>query len=151
MKLVTGPDASHQRLAELWARSIRVWDANRQKASPGVTLLGSMLVPNMGWMDATLITMKAVSRSFRPSLIVSLVISVLSIALPFVTAHGSMDGAIKLSMFLSFIWVVWVTLAFAKFKWRALWFLLGLPLAGWWLVVLYLIAAGCAHNLKNCP
>jgi hypothetical protein len=38
-----------------------------------------------------------------------------------------------------------------KFKWRALWFLVGTPLAGWWVIALYLIALGCAHNIKNCP
>jgi hypothetical protein len=47
--------------------------------------------------------------------------------------------------------LVWVIFAFTKFKWRALWFLVGMPLTGWWLIVLYVIASGCAHNIKNCP
>jgi hypothetical protein len=47
--------------------------------------------------------------------------------------------------------VVVVVLAFAKFRCRALWSLLGAPLTGYWLFVLYLIASGCAHNVKNCP
>jgi hypothetical protein len=49
------------------------------------------------------------------------------------------------------VWIVLVVFAFTKFKWRALWFLLSTPLTGWWFIVLYLIASGCAHNVKNCP
>jgi hypothetical protein len=102
-------------------------------------------------MNASLITVKALSSSFRSSFIVSLVIAVLGIAVPFVTAPGAMDGAIKVSLFLALMWVVWVVVAFTKFKWRALWFLVGMPLAGWWLIALYMIASDCAHNIKNCP
>ncbi len=102
-------------------------------------------------MNATPTTVKALSSSFRSSFIVSLVVAVLGIAAPFVTAPGAMDGAIKVSMFLTLTWAVWVIVAFTKFKWRALWFLVGMPLTGWWLIVLYLIASGCAHNIKNCP
>lgn len=105
----------------------------------------------MGHMNATLTTVKTLSSSFRSSFITSLVVAVLGIAVPFVTAPGEMDGAIKVSKFLTLMWVVWVTFAFTKFKWRALWFLLGMPLTGWWLIVLYLIASGCAHNIRNCP
>jgi hypothetical protein len=96
-------------------------------------------------MNATPTTVKALG-SFRSSLIVSLVIAV-----AFVTAPGAMDGAIKVSMFLTLLWAVWVVFAFTKFKWRALWLLVAMPLTGWWLIVLYLIASGCAHNIKNCP
>jgi hypothetical protein len=107
-------------------------------------------VANLGRMNAAPTTVKALG-SFRSSLIVSLVIAVLGIAVAFVTAPGAMDEAIKVSMFLTLLWAVWVVFAFPKFKWRALWFLVGMPLTGWWLIVLYLIASGCAHNIKNCP
>lgn len=84
-------------------------------------------------------------------LITSLSVAVLGIAVPFVTVPGAMDGAIKVSLFLTLVWIVLVVFAFTKFKWRALWFLVGTPLTGWWLVALYLIASGYAHNVKNCP
>jgi len=102
-------------------------------------------------MNATPSTLQAISNSFRSLFIGSLVIAVLGIAVPFVTAPGSMDRAIKVSIFLTLAWIVLVVFAFTKFKWRALWCLVGTPLTCWWLVVLYLIASGCAHNIKNCP
>lgn len=102
-------------------------------------------------MKPTVSKVEALSKTFRSSFVVSLVIAVLGIAVPFVTAPGAMDGALKVCMFLTALWIIWVLFAFTKFKWRALWFLLGTPLTGWWLVVLYLIASGCAHNIKNCP
>jgi hypothetical protein len=105
----------------------------------------------MGHMNATPTTIAALSNSFRSLFIVSLVIAVLGITVPFVTAPGAMDEAIKVSMFFTLVWIVLVGFAFMKFKWRAAWFLVGTPLTGWWLVVLYLIASGCAHNVKNCP
>jgi hypothetical protein len=102
-------------------------------------------------MNAIPSTLAAISNRFRSLFIASLAIAVLGIAIPFVTAPGSMDGAIKVSIFLTLVWIVLVVFAFAKFKWRALWCLVGTPLTCWWLVVLYLIASGCAHNIKNCP
>ena len=106
---------------------------------------------SMGHMNGTRTTVKALSNSFRSFFIVSLIIAVLGIAIAFVTAPGAMDEAIRLSMFLSLVWILAVIFAFVRFQWRALWFLLGAPLSGWWLIVLYLIASGCAHNAKNCP
>ena len=117
----------------------------------GVTLLCSIRVANIRHMKATLTKVEALGNSFRSSFLVSLVIAVLGVAVPFVTAPGAMDGALKVSMFLTVVWVIWVVFAFTKFRWRALWFLLGTPLTGWWLLVLYSIASGCAHNIKNCP
>jgi len=102
-------------------------------------------------MDATLTTLKALSSSFRSSFIMSLVIAVLGIVVSFVTAPGAMDSAIEVSMFLTLVWIVWLVFAVANFKWRALWFLVGMPLTCWWLIPLYLIASGCAHNIRNCP
>jgi hypothetical protein len=90
-------------------------------------------------------------NSFRSLLIASYVIAIVGVAIPFVTAPSGMDAAIRISLLLSVTWVVVVVLAFAKFRCRALWSLLGAPLTGYWLFVLYLIASGCAHNVKNCP
>ena len=105
----------------------------------------------MGHMKAAPTKFEVLSNSFRSLFLASLVIAALGIAIPFVTAPGAMDGAIKVSMFLTLVWIVLVVFAFTKFKWRALWFLLGTPLTGWWFFVLYLIASGCGHNVKNCP
>ena len=109
------------------------------------------LVANMGYVNAASTKAEALSNSFRALLLASLVIAALGVAVPFVTAPGAMDEAIKVSMSLTLVWIVLVIFAFTKFKWRTLWFLLGTPLTGWWLVVLYSIASGCAHTLKNCP
>jgi len=105
----------------------------------------------MGHMKAALAKFEALSNSFRSLLLASLVIAAIGAAIPFVTTPGAMDGAIKVSMSLTMVWIVLVVFAFTKFKWRALWFLLGTPLSGWWFFVLYLIASGRAHNVKNCP
>jgi hypothetical protein len=105
----------------------------------------------MGHMKAAPTKSEALSNGFRSLFLASLVIAALGITIPFVTAPGAMDGAIKVSMFLTLVWIVLVVFAFTKFKWRALWFLLSTPLTGWWFIVLYLIASGCAHNVKNCP
>jgi len=60
-------------------------------------------------------------------------------------------GAPRLSVVLTLVWIGMVVFAFTKYKLRALWFLLGTPLAGYGFVVLYRIAEGCAQNVKNCP
>lgn len=84
-----------------------------------------------------------VASNFWSSFTVSLVIA----ALCFIF----FPGAPRLSALLSLVWIVAVVFAFVKFKWRAFWFLLGTPLAGYWLYIMYVIALGCAQNVKNCP
>jgi hypothetical protein len=61
------------------------------------------------------------------------------------------DLAIRASAVLAFSWLAVVVYAFIKFKKRGLWFLLGTPLIGFWFFVLFLIAWGCAHNVRACP
>jgi hypothetical protein len=102
-------------------------------------------------MKAAPTKIQALSNSFRTLFAASLVIATLGIGIPFVTAPGSMDAAIKLCMLLTLVWIALVIFVFTKFKWRGLWCLLGAPLTGYWFIVLYLIATGCAHNIKNCP
>src|SRR4051794_21888105 len=102
-------------------------------------------------MNAAPTKMQSLSTSFRTLFVASLAIAALGIAVPFVTAPGSMDAAIKFCMLLTLVWIVLVIFVFTKFKWRGLWCLLGAPLTGYWCIVLYLIASGCAHNIKNCP
>jgi hypothetical protein len=63
----------------------------------------------------------------------------------------SFPAAPKVSALLTLVWTVLLVIAFTKFKWRAFWFLLGTPLVGYWLLVMYLLYSGCAHNIKNCP
>lgn len=60
-------------------------------------------------------------------------------------------GAPKMSALLTLVWIVLVVFTFVKFKWRAFWLLLGTPLVGYWLFVVYVIASRCAQNVKNCP
>ena len=105
----------------------------------------------MPHMNAALTKIQTLSNSFQTLFVASLVIAALGIFIPFVTAPGSMDAAIKLCMLLTLVWIVLVIFVFTKFKWRGLWCLLGAPLTGYWFIVLYLIASGCAHNIRNCP
>src|SRR5215472_1357402 len=99
-------------------------------------------------MNATPTTLQ-MSNTFRSLFIASLVIAVLGIAVPFVTAPGSMDGAIKVSTFLTLAWICFGVFAFTKFKWHALWCLVGAPLTCWWLVVLYLKLRGALTTSKT--
>jgi hypothetical protein len=94
---------------------------------------------------------KNLTRNFRSLFFASLFMATLSFAVPFLIAPGARDGAIKVSVFLTMLWVALVIFAFARFKWRAFWFLLGTPLTGYWLFVLSWIASRCAENIKNCP
>jgi hypothetical protein len=63
----------------------------------------------------------------------------------------SFFGAPRMSALLTLVWIGQVVFAFTKFKWSALWFLLGTPLVGYWFFVLYQITSRCAQNIKNCP
>lgn len=94
-------------------------------------------------MNGAPLRIENVVNNFWSALTVSLVIAALDYIL--------FPGAPRVSAFLTFVWIVFVVFAFTRFKWRAFWFLLGTPLAGYWLLVLYLIASGCSQNLRNCP
>jgi hypothetical protein len=87
---------------------------------------------------------------FGSLLLISFSITVLSFGLPFLSIPLR-DEAIKLSLVLAFAWIGLMIFGFFKYRWRALWLLLGAPLVGYWPFVLYSIASACAHNIKNCP
>ena len=55
------------------------------------------------------------------------------------------------SAVLAAVWLATVVYAVIRFKKRGLWFLVGTPLIAFWFFVLFLIAWGCAHNLRACP
>jgi hypothetical protein len=80
-----------------------------------------------------------------------LVIALLALVTPMTMRAANTDVAIKASAVLAAFWIAIVVFAFAKFKMRAIWFLLGTPLICFWLFVLFLIAWGCAHTVKACP
>ena len=88
---------------------------------------------------------------FKPLLLASFAIAGATLALPLLVRPGNTDPAIKVSACLASFWGVLVMFAFWKFRRRALWFLLGTPFIGFWFFVLFLIAWGCAHNVKACP
>ena len=90
-------------------------------------------------------------KNFALLLLTSLVVAALAFAIPLLIGPGSRDEGIKVSALLACLWGVLILFAFAKFRRRALWFLLGTPFIGFWFFVLFLIAWGCAHNLKACP
>lgn len=91
------------------------------------------------------------TNSFRSLLLASLLMAALCFAVPFLVAPGAWDGAIKVSEFLTMLWIILVIVAFTKFKWRGFWFFIGAPLVGYWFYVLYSIVLACAENIKNCP
>lgn len=94
--------------------------------------------------------MNRVTSDFRSLLLSSFAVAALSFALPFF-ALPTEAAAFKFSLLLAFVWISMVVFAGVKYRWRALWLLFGVPLVGYWFVVLYSIAAACAQNIKNCP
>jgi hypothetical protein len=100
-------------------------------------------------MQTSIVSM--VIKAFRPLLLISLALAILAFVTPLAVRPASTDLAIKVSAVLAASWVAIVVYAFAKFKKRGLWFLLGTPLIGFWFFVLFVIAWGCAHNIRACP
>ena len=98
---------------------------------------------NIGDMHRVLTRIEDALNNFWSALAISLVIAAFGFIFFF--------GAPKVSVLLTLVWIVLVVLAFTKFRWRAFWFLLGTPLVAYWFFVVYLLASGCAHNVKNCP
>ena len=98
---------------------------------------------NIGDMIRVLTKVADVVNNFWSALAISVVIAAFGFIFFF--------GAPRVSAFLTLVWIVLVVFAFGKFRWRAFWFLLGTPLVGYWLFIGYLLASGCAHNVKNCP
>jgi hypothetical protein len=89
--------------------------------------------------------------AFRPLLLISFGLALLAFVTPWAVRPANTDLAIRASAVLAFSWLAVVVYAFIKFKKRGLWFLLGTPLIGFWFFVLFLIAWGCAHNVRACP
>ena len=88
------------------------------------------------------------AKGFRPLLLISLGLAILAFVALFAMALGSYT--IRASAVLAGSWVSLVVYAFAKFKKRGLWFLLGTPLIYFWFA-LFLVAWACTHNVKACP
>jgi hypothetical protein len=90
-------------------------------------------------------------KAFRTLLLISIGLAILAFVTPLAVKPASTDLAIRASAVLAASWFAVVVYAFIKFGKRALWFLLGTPLIGFWFFVLFLIAWGCAHNVRACP
>jgi hypothetical protein len=95
--------------------------------------------------------MVAMVTSFRSLLLISLGVALLAFVMPWAVKPGSTDLAIRASGIVAAVWLSTVVYAIIRFKRRGLWFLVGTPLIGFWFFVLFLIAWGCAHNLRACP
>jgi hypothetical protein len=91
-----------------------------------------------------------ITTAFRPLLLISLALATLALVTPWAVQPASTDLAVRGSAVLAASWLAIVVYAFVKFKKRGLWFLLGTPMIVFWLFVLFLIAWGCAHNVKAC-
>ena len=92
-----------------------------------------------------------VMTAFKRLLVVSLVLATLTFIMPWAAGPATRDLAIRVSLAVAVGWLAILVYAVVRFKSRALWLLLGTPLVGFWFFVLFLIAWGCAHNLKACP
>jgi hypothetical protein len=91
------------------------------------------------------------TKPFRQLFLISLGLAILAVVTPLAVRPASTDVAIRVSVLVAASWVAIVVYAFIKFKKRGLWFLLGTPLIVFWFFVLFVIAWGCAHNVKACP
>jgi len=91
-----------------------------------------------------------VTTDFRLLLLTSFAIAAICFGFPFL-AIPNQDAAVRFSLLLALVWIALVIFAFVRYGLRAVWCVFGLPLAGYWFVMLYSIAAACAQNLNNCP
>jgi hypothetical protein len=92
-----------------------------------------------------------VPKAFWTSLLISISLAILAFVTPLAVKPGNTDLAIRASAVLAASWLAVVVSAFIKFGKRALWFLVGTPLIGFWFFVLFLVAWGCAHAVRACP
>ena len=92
-----------------------------------------------------------ITTAFRPLLLFSLALATLALVTAWAVQPASTDLAVRGSWVLAASWLAIVVYAFVKFKKRGLWFLLGTPMIVFWLFVLFVIAWGCAHNVRACP
>jgi hypothetical protein len=91
------------------------------------------------------------TKAFRPLFLISLGIAILVFVTPLAVRPATRDLAILASAVLAASWVAIVAYAFIKFRKRGLLFLIGTPLILFWFFVLFVIAWGCAHNVRACP
>jgi hypothetical protein len=68
------------------------------------------------------------SKAFRPLFLLSLGLATLAVVTPLAVGPANASLAIRVSIVSAASWIATVVYAFAKFKKRGLWFLLGTPL-----------------------
>ena len=86
----------------------------------------------------------------RPSFVTSLALALCAFLGPFVF-RTQMDAATHISVLLALCWMALFLWTIVKFKVKSLWLLIGFPFAAFWPLEFFMIASGCAHNIRNCP
>jgi hypothetical protein len=89
-------------------------------------------------------------KAFTPLLLISLGLAVLTFVTPWAAKAASTDLAIRAGAVLATSWLALVVYALITIGKRGLCFLLGTPLIGFWFFELFVIAWGCAHNVRAC-
>jgi hypothetical protein len=90
-------------------------------------------------------------KNFRPLFIASIIVALCAFGVPWLVRPWNMDAGVTASGWLALFWFAMVIVSFVRFRRRGWWFLLPTPLAFFWLFGLFLIAWGCAHNIRACP
>ena len=83
-----------------------------------------------------------VEWNYSKLLITSLVIALGSVFGPVISHFRGATGVVLIGFSLSIAWCLIVVYAFQQYKRRALWFLLGAPIALYWPLIIALIALG---------
>ena len=82
--------------------------------------------------------------------VISAIIAIVALTGPWIIpAHW--DEATHVSLLLALCWILAYPVAIIRFRKRALWFLLELPLILFWPFFYFIIGWNCAQNIKNCP
>jgi hypothetical protein len=90
------------------------------------------------------------TKGFKPLFLISLGLALLAFVTPWAVRPASIVLAIRASAVLAASWVAIVVYAFIKFKKRGLWLLIGTPVIVFGFFMLFVIAWGCAHNVRAC-
>ena len=89
--------------------------------------------------------------AFWKTFFASLAVALASAVVPYVADPVDPFHFPYLMDFFCLAWTGLLILALWRFRWRGLWFLLGAPVALYWLIVAAGIGWACGHNVKACP
>jgi len=90
--------------------------------------------------------------SLQKFLVISFILALVIFTIPWLVRGGdiSMAAGVTLSEVGSVLWIGMVVFGFFRLRKRALWLLLGLPFAFFWVVLGIVIAYHCGHDPKAC-